>query len=48
MSEETRFEAVAEEAFRNYARHWRPLKRKVNRDYMRHTYASIAIGHGEM
>ena len=35
MSEETRFEAVAEEVFRGYGRHWKPLTRKVNRGYLR-------------
>ena len=35
VSEETRFEAVAEEVFRGYGRHWKPLTRKVNRGYLR-------------
>ena len=34
-SEQTRFEAVAEEVFRNYGRHWKPRTRKVNRGYLR-------------
>ena len=34
-SKETRFETVAEEVFRSYGRHWKPLTRKVNRGYLR-------------
>ena len=34
-SQETRFEAVAEEVFRNYGRHWKPRTLKVNRGYLR-------------
>ena len=34
-SEDTRFEAVAEEVFRGYGRRWKPLTRKVNRGYLR-------------
>ena len=33
--EETVFEAVAEEVFRNYGRHWKPRTLKVNRGYLR-------------
>ena len=33
--EETAFEAVAEEVFRNYGRHWKPRTLKVNRGYLR-------------
>ena len=32
--DETRFESVAEEVFRNYARHWKPRTRAVNRRYL--------------
>ena len=35
VSEETRFEAVAEEVFRSYGRHWKPRTLKVNRGYLR-------------
>ena len=35
LPEETLFEAVAEEVFRNYARHWKPQTLKVNRAYLR-------------
>ena len=32
--DQTRFESVAEEVFRNYARHWKPHTRAVNRGYL--------------
>ena len=32
---QTQFEAVAEEVFRRYARHWKPQTRAVNRSYYR-------------
>ncbi|MCY4470367.1 MAG: tyrosine-type recombinase/integrase, partial [Thiotrichales bacterium] len=35
LPEETVFEAVAEEVFRNYGRHWKPRTLKVNRGYLR-------------
>ena len=35
LPEETLFEAVAGEVFRNYARHWKPQTLKVNRVYLR-------------
>ena len=35
LPEETVFEAVAEEVFRNYGRHWKPGTLKVNRGYLR-------------
>ena len=35
LPEDTLFEAVAEEVFRNYARHWKPQTLKVNRAYLR-------------
>ena len=34
-SEKARFETVAEEVFRGYGRHWKPLTLKVNRGYLR-------------
>ena len=36
LPEEMRFEAVAEEVFSNYARHWKPRTLQVNRGYLRH------------
>ena len=35
LCDETRFESVAEEVFRNYGRNWKPRTLKVNRDYLR-------------
>ena len=35
LPEETVFEAVAEEVFRNYGRNWKPRTLKVNRGYLR-------------
>ena len=35
LPEETVFEAVADEVFRNYGRHWKPRTLKVNRGYLR-------------
>ena len=35
--EERFFEAVAEEVFERYGRHWKPRTRKVNRNYLRST-----------
>ena len=35
LCDETRFESVADEVFRNYGRHWKPRTLKVNRDYLR-------------
>ena len=35
MPDETLFEAVAEEVFRNYGRNWKPQTLKVNRGYLR-------------
>ena len=35
LPQETVFEAVAEEVFRNYGRHWKPRTLKVNRGYLR-------------
>ena len=35
LPEETLFESVAEEVFRNYGRNWKPQTMKVNRAYLR-------------
>ena len=35
VCDETRFETVAEEVFRNYGRHWKPRTLKVNCGYLR-------------
>ena len=37
LPEERLFEAVAEEVFARYGRHWKPGTRKVNRTYLRST-----------
>ncbi len=37
LPEERLFEAVAEEVFERYGRHWKPGTRKVNRNYLRKT-----------
>ena len=37
LPEDRLFEAVAEEVFSRYGRHWKPGTRKVNRNYLRNT-----------
>ena len=37
LPEERLFEAVAQEVFHRYGRHWKPGTRKVNRNYLRNT-----------